>query len=773
MLRGNAVVAVGLGVLLLLSNWDLLYQALSLPQARPALIYQVGGALIIAFGYLLWSASSSPAVAGPAARASVVGTGLGALVLATWLVSGRLTVVPRTQILAVLVTLGLGGLTAATVLAIRRTARDSGAPAKPVPAARSGERARRLARFRRPANPFRLLARGVPVLSAEGLGLFRVALGLGLLFAVTRYANITAGSTRDYELWGSWASLDALATNGSAVSAIKAVTVIALVLFTIGLLTRAAYVVAVLGIALLVLVALESSGAHNWGLPLVTLLVMTVVRWGDGLSVDEGIRRLRGRGSPRAAERSYGLAIWLPGFLLGVALLAAAWSKIAVNGGFDWALTGAVQFHWVTDASAAPVDWALRIAQYEWLAVLFAASGMAAEALFIGHAFFRSYLIRGLFGLVGLSLLLGFMLFQGLFWLPWWLLLAALLPWQRMTEAVMALMPVQVVLVDEACSLCRRTAVVLHAVDGFNRLRFFDANDAAARERYAPGVSTETALANMHVAHIDDGTVRAGYDGYVLLARSVPVLWPLAVLGPLPGVRDAGRALYARAAAARGHGEPCSYEVCARAGAGASTGRTRLPRARRSRPVPSLRLGLTTSAVLAVVLAAQIYASAVRIEREPFLTNFPMYSGTYASRAAFAQEQRESLADPRFETLRGEDWVDITPRIEELRATTELVDAAEQAEGDLLDARKEEESLDQETLKVLLEPVDEVREQYAERYSKAFGPLRVSAVSQPYLWDRGKFGPRQSVPLMTFTEDDVAMADREPRGLLAGSRTSG
>jgi hypothetical protein len=96
-----------------------------------------------------------------------------------------------------------------------------------------------------------------------------------------------------------------------------------------------------------------------------------------------------------------------------------------------------------------------------------------------------------------------------------------------------------------------------------------------------------------------------------------------------------------------------------------------------------------------------------------------------------------------------------------------------QAEGDLLDARKEEESLDQETLNVLLEPVDEVREQYTERYSKAFGPLRVSAVSQPYLWDRAKFGPRQSVPLMTFTEDDVAMADREPRGLLAGSRTSG
>jgi predicted DCC family thiol-disulfide oxidoreductase YuxK len=575
LLRANAFVALGLGVLLLLGSLDSLYQALNLPQAKPALIFQVAGALIVGLAHLLWRASATPQLADPAARAAALGTGLGAFVLIAWLVSGRLSVVPQTQVLAAVVAAGFVVLTVAMIWAISREALGGTAPEDLAPSQPVRRRARRR---RRPPNPFARLARGVPALSAEGMGLFRVFLGLGLLYGVQHYVQTEVAGRGDYGLLNSWAAVDAFAADPSAVTAVKVVTITALVLFTVGLFTRAAYAIAVLGIGALVVVSLEAAGAHDWGPPFIALLVMTVVRWGDGVSLDAAVRRLRGRGSPRPRDHTYGLAIWLPGFMLGLGFLAAAWAKIAVNGGFAWALTGAVQFHWVEDAGNAPVEWGLWIAQHQWLAVLLATAGLVVEATFIAHAFYRSDLVRGVFGLIGLSLLLGFMLFQGIFWLAWWLLLAALLPWQRLTEAVMALMPVQVVITDGTCALCRRTARVLHAADVFNRLHFLDANDGAARERYAPGISAAAALATMHVADIDARTVRGGYDGYVLLARSVPVLLPMALLGNVPGVRGAGLAVYSRIAAARGHDGHCS-------------------------------------------------------DHEPFITNFPMYSGTCASRA--------------------------------------------------------------------------------------------------------------------------------------------
>ncbi|MBI2828779.1 MAG: DUF393 domain-containing protein [Acidobacteria bacterium] len=119
-----------------------------------------------------------------------------------------------------------------------------------------------------------------------------------------------------------------------------------------------------------------------------------------------------------------------------------------------------------------------------------------------------------------------------------------------------------VVLIDGGCPLCRRTARVLHALDWLDRLAFADATDEAARERWTPGLN-EAAL--LHETYVVDetGARHAGYEGYLCIAVVVPVLWPVAAAGRLPGIRQAGHAVYQFIAARRERRGRCSDDVCA------------------------------------------------------------------------------------------------------------------------------------------------------------------------------------------------------------------
>jgi hypothetical protein len=84
-LRGAAVAALAMGVVLLLGTWDGLYDALDLPQGLPALTTQIGGMSLIGLAYLLWSAAPRPALAPVAALAGFISLGGSALVIAAWL----------------------------------------------------------------------------------------------------------------------------------------------------------------------------------------------------------------------------------------------------------------------------------------------------------------------------------------------------------------------------------------------------------------------------------------------------------------------------------------------------------------------------------------------------------------------------------------------------------------------------------------------------------------------------------------------------------------
>jgi|SRR5687767_9631064 predicted DCC family thiol-disulfide oxidoreductase YuxK len=118
------------------------------------------------------------------------------------------------------------------------------------------------------------------------------------------------------------------------------------------------------------------------------------------------------------------------------------------------------------------------------------------------------------------------------------------------------------VLFDGGCPLCRRTVRVLRRIDWLDRLRFVDATDAPSRERVAPGLSEAAVMVEMYVVD-HHGRRYGGYEGYLQLARVVPLMWPLGVIGRLPGIRQIGHATYQVIAANRVRRGRCTDDVCA------------------------------------------------------------------------------------------------------------------------------------------------------------------------------------------------------------------
>ena len=86
----DAVFSAGVGLLLLAGTWDGLYDALDLPQARPATFVQIGGAVLWGVAYLFWLATRTPALMLPLARAGAIKNALGAGVVIAWLINGGL-----------------------------------------------------------------------------------------------------------------------------------------------------------------------------------------------------------------------------------------------------------------------------------------------------------------------------------------------------------------------------------------------------------------------------------------------------------------------------------------------------------------------------------------------------------------------------------------------------------------------------------------------------------------------------------------------------------
>jgi predicted DCC family thiol-disulfide oxidoreductase YuxK len=118
------------------------------------------------------------------------------------------------------------------------------------------------------------------------------------------------------------------------------------------------------------------------------------------------------------------------------------------------------------------------------------------------------------------------------------------------------------VLFDGGCPMCRRTVRRLHRLDWLQRLTFADGTDAERRERFAPGLTEEQIMREMWV--IEPRRRSGGFDAVLRISRALPVLWPLFVVGSLPGLRRIGDAVYRSIAVRRTRQGRCTDEFCAR-----------------------------------------------------------------------------------------------------------------------------------------------------------------------------------------------------------------
>lgn len=126
----DAVWSVGTGFLFLAGTWDGLWNLFDLPQGKPALFVQLGGAVLWGVAYLLWIAARTPTLMLPVARASAVMNGLATAVLLVWLVAGD----PDAGMLGIALLIATAVISAAfTVLYLMAGVRSGGYGPEPPP----------------------------------------------------------------------------------------------------------------------------------------------------------------------------------------------------------------------------------------------------------------------------------------------------------------------------------------------------------------------------------------------------------------------------------------------------------------------------------------------------------------------------------------------------------------------------------------------------------------------------------------------------------------
>jgi len=303
----------------------------------------------------------------------------------------------------------------------------------------AGPRAALLALFSDPIRTLRalpssartLIEYGIPSASAGAAGLFRIVFGTAVL-AFVWSSPVSLEPLQSYEVTvaqGAYGTLVRwLSSHPTVTHDLGRWLNVSGALFIVGLWTPVSFATFVGAFLVWVSIFTLQTSTHAVAALGITLMCLLPARWGDAWSVDALWRRVRGRSHMPAAGACYGYAFWIPRLVLGVAFLAAAWSK--VGGGFDWILNGTVKYHFISDFNQAWVDWGPRLTQSHAVAVGMSAAAVAIEALVITAAFSRSTTHHLLCGAASLALFTGFALFQGVLWLGWWILLLAFLPWQ-------------------------------------------------------------------------------------------------------------------------------------------------------------------------------------------------------------------------------------------------------------------------------------------------------------------------------------------------------
>lgn len=116
------------------------------------------------------------------------------------------------------------------------------------------------------------------------------------------------------------------------------------------------------------------------------------------------------------------------------------------------------------------------------------------------------------------------------------------------------------VLYDGACPKCRASMALITAADPDRVIEPVDLTAVDVAQVH-PSLTRETCIQAMHLVRAD-GRVKSGYDAVVNLGAWLPLFWPAAVLGSIPGITLAGRRVYAAVAESRSRDVPCTDDVC-------------------------------------------------------------------------------------------------------------------------------------------------------------------------------------------------------------------
>ena len=99
------------------------------------------------------------------------------------------------------------------------------------------------------------------------------------------------------------------------------------------------------------------------------------------------------------------------------------------------------------------------------------------------------------------------------------------------------------VLYDGRCRFCRSQIAVLRRLDLRGRLAFTSLHDPSVATSFAE-LTQDDLLAQMYVVS-RTGQARGGAEAVRYLSRTLPLLWPAAVLLHVPGSLPLWKALYA------------------------------------------------------------------------------------------------------------------------------------------------------------------------------------------------------------------------------------
>lgn len=114
-------------------------------------------------------------------------------------------------------------------------------------------------------------------------------------------------------------------------------------------------------------------------------------------------------------------------------------------------------------------------------------------------------------------------------------------PWLRSLATGTDPEPLRV-LYDGACGICRNSAAVAAASDPSKTVEWLDVTGIDVKTIHE-SLDQDKAIESIYAVGPGD-RVRSGFATVVAVARRVPILWPLGLIGGLPGINAAGQAAY-------------------------------------------------------------------------------------------------------------------------------------------------------------------------------------------------------------------------------------